>query len=187
MYEKRKRFHRKKYRAPQAPHKLARLFRKKKAFHLPKASLCDKTETVSGWAQSDSEHWGNLRSSRQKIKSNCQEKKLWIRSAKKNSVWTHIYIGSFRSFMGAALHTDTHTLTFTNGHTIQVSGWDFFSTRYLDIGLWNGQHIFAGWPATINWLCCGCVGILNLYSQHSIPALSDDMNKLLFSGGEAML
>lgn len=149
--------------------------REKKAFHLPKASLPDKTKTVSGWPWSDNEHWGNLCSSGQKLRSNCQENKLWIRPT--------IDISSFPPGLSRRQRsTWTLTMAFTNSHTIKVSVPEFFSTRYLDIGLWNGQRIFAGWPATINWLCWGSVGIFNLYSQHSIPALSDDMNKLLFSG-----
>lgn len=83
-------------------------------------------------------------------------------------------------------HTHTHARTVWLSQTaappqFQYLGF-FQQVPWLSIGSWNGQRIFAGWPATINWLCCGSVGILNLYSQHSIPALSDDMNKLLFSG-----
>lgn len=56
----------------------------------------------------------------------------------------------------------------------------FHKLPWLSTASWNG-HIFADWPATINLLCRGSDGILNLYSQHPIPALTDDMNKLLFS------
>lgn len=162
-------------------------------FYLPKASLPDVIET----------HWTRQR-------SQTVERRDWFRY-KYFRVWTYnrqiTYKGS--AFFVVVLFllptsgnpqlllfcwppsplrwqpsTHTHTVWLSQTATppqFQYLGF-FQQVPWLSIGSWNGQRIFAGWPATINWLCCGSVGILNLYSQHSIPALSDDMNKLLFSG-----
>lgn len=74
-----------------------------------------------------------------------------------------------------------HWLAFSGGHARIVSIPGFFhKLPWVSTASRNG-HIFTDWPATINWLCWGSDETLNLYSQHPIPALTDDMNKLLFS------
>lgn len=74
-----------------------------------------------------------------------------------------------------------HWLAFSSGHARIVSIPGFFQKLpWVSTASPNG-HIFTDWPATINWLCWRSDGTLNLYSQHPIPALTDDMNKLLFS------
>lgn len=74
-----------------------------------------------------------------------------------------------------------HWLAFSSGHARIVSIPGFFhKLPWVSTASRNG-HIFTDWPATINLLCWGSDGTLNLYSQHPIPALTDDMNKLLFS------
>lgn len=79
----------------------------------------------------------------------------------------------------AALCTLTGFQRCGHARIVSIPGF-FHKLPWLSTASWNG-HIFADWPATINLLCRGSDGTLNLYSQHPIPALTDDMNKLLFS------
>lgn len=79
----------------------------------------------------------------------------------------------------AALCTLTGFQQCGHARIVSIPGF-FHKLPWLSTASWNG-HIFTDWPATINLLCRGSDGTLNLYSQHPIPALTDDMNKLLFS------
>lgn len=60
-------------------------------------------------------------------------------------VWTHIHMVSSRFFIEAPFYTNTHTLAFTNGHTIKVSVPGFFFHQVP----W---HWVVNWAAHFRWL-----------------------------------